>query len=1374
MSALSVSLSRFCLLLCLCCVAVLSACSEDAQGPTPFALSGQDGRVQAFRVQQREQLIGGLRALGDVGDYMMENNAIRVVIQNIGFSRGFGIFGGGIIDADLRRPSERGSIVASGGTGRDMFGEMFPGFFLQALNPDRIEIVRDGSDGQSALIRVSGYGGDFLTMVKGLNDLLVKAFKEGPEGVLSESIPCQFGYHDGIECTYNKPDNTPLQRCAAPGGSICTAQCALVPQLNNDGEIQRYIWRIPGTEVACVPGELDMDTCLCTNDLPQQTPPVVDPEEVQDPAITVYAPLCEDLPEEGLCDPGCPETGMFTYQPLDEDGAPDGDPVQTVCKRGRFNAETCTCEALPGVGDGEACRLECPYGAEVPALEFAVEYELPPGVNYVKVEAFITNRSASLARLPSDRATGALLGGALPLGDVVLFSAGNQVFAPGAGFDLRTALDRAYANPPRSPSLPGLSVDFMATTTSEGISYGFMVEPSENNTIWKAVDTATGINRYAESGQPVRQDSMLIPFIASAFTGAFYMNAPTTLDPGQTFGFTRYLIVGRGDVGSVLDTIHQIRGVETGTLSGLALDELRRDTVEGASILLYRRRDPQAPCSATDGDFDATGRPALDRFELRSQYLSFEEGRFRGTLEPACYAYRGSMKGGPLSAPQFVTIEAGKTAFITPYLPAPASLEAFVVDADGRPLPAKVTVVGRYGDDLAGQDIRQFLFDQSAGEPWRLSDQIPDVAGVPGTMQYIEAVGYTDANGRLSLPVRASQIPYDIYISRGVEYELARESGVRLEAGQIKSVQASLKRVVNTANYIAADLHLHTWGSIDAPSSFDNQIRALAGEGIEFVASTDHNYIADLSPNIVSQGLQDHIKAVVGLEMTTLEGGHFNGYPLKYDPNSILHGSFYWSGRPPAEIFAELRSRAEFGPDNVIIQINHPRDSALGYFDQYGISGLTMKVGDLGSLGLGLPKGPAFVKFDEKGQVIIEDGKPVSEFSYDFNAIEVFNGKRFVQLHSMRVPDVIEPPELAEQLAPLNLEPGTLLLEDGEVAFKGNVEDWFNLFNMGYRVAGMANSDSHTPYGEEPGFPRTYVRVSDDTARGVQTLDFVNGIKNLRVLATGGPFVEVFVTGQDGQIAQMGDLITDTDRTSEITVRVQAPAWIVPDTVVLYANGLEVERQAFSIPAGQTQAEAQFTVQNLARDTWFVAEVFGSQSMFPVVPPLELPPQLLTEAVGAIGGSFGFGPGPIDALRPSEVRAFTPYAITNPVWVDIEGDGFTPLGGPIDRDGDFIANDLDNCPDVINKAQVDTDANGIGDACEGGTGSGKPDKDADAFGPAHSDIVWNPTPKPGVRPGPGGAYLENPALILLRRRPGNRRDIRSIFDAWNHGHDHGH
>jgi hypothetical protein len=37
-----------------------------------------------------------------------------------------------------------------------------------------------------------------------------------------------------------------------------------------------------------------------------------------------------------------------------------------------------------------------------------------------------------------------------------------------------------------------------------------------------------------------------------------------------------------------------------------------------------------------------------------------------------------------------------------------------------------------------------------------------------------------------------------------------------------------------------------------------------------------------------------------------------------------------------------------------------------------------------------------------------------------------------------------------------------------------------------------------------------------------------------------------------------------------------------------------------------------------------------------------------------------------------------------------------PLG---DDDGDGLTNDIDNCPLVANPDQVDTDGNGVGDAC---------------------------------------------------------------------------
>ena len=75
-------------------------------------------------------------ALGEVGDFLLQNDHIRVVIQDKGFSRGFGIYVGSLIDVDLVRPTKPGT--SAGGRGKDQFGELFPVAFLQALVPDSV------------------------------------------------------------------------------------------------------------------------------------------------------------------------------------------------------------------------------------------------------------------------------------------------------------------------------------------------------------------------------------------------------------------------------------------------------------------------------------------------------------------------------------------------------------------------------------------------------------------------------------------------------------------------------------------------------------------------------------------------------------------------------------------------------------------------------------------------------------------------------------------------------------------------------------------------------------------------------------------------------------------------------------------------------------------------------------------------------------------------------------------------------------------------------------------------------------------------------------------------------------------------------------
>ena len=65
-------------------VALASAVAVSCSRTTPNA--------SAFQITSREQLVGGRRALGEVGDFKISNGIVHAIVQDVGTSRGFGAF----------------------------------------------------------------------------------------------------------------------------------------------------------------------------------------------------------------------------------------------------------------------------------------------------------------------------------------------------------------------------------------------------------------------------------------------------------------------------------------------------------------------------------------------------------------------------------------------------------------------------------------------------------------------------------------------------------------------------------------------------------------------------------------------------------------------------------------------------------------------------------------------------------------------------------------------------------------------------------------------------------------------------------------------------------------------------------------------------------------------------------------------------------------------------------------------------------------------------------------------------------------------------------------------------------------------------------
>lgn len=159
-------------LVCLTVAFALTGCGDDGGGLSDYypdlpKETGEPQAVFAGEVTEAAQLVTGPAQSGLVGDFFIKNDRVTFIIQAP--TRVIGVIpqGGNVVDAVLTDGTKQ--IV------EDHFGELGLIYLLgRTCDPDRIEIVRDGSKGGVAVIRAIGKAAtdDFLNL-KGIGVLPV-------------------------------------------------------------------------------------------------------------------------------------------------------------------------------------------------------------------------------------------------------------------------------------------------------------------------------------------------------------------------------------------------------------------------------------------------------------------------------------------------------------------------------------------------------------------------------------------------------------------------------------------------------------------------------------------------------------------------------------------------------------------------------------------------------------------------------------------------------------------------------------------------------------------------------------------------------------------------------------------------------------------------------------------------------------------------------------------------------------------------------------------------------------------------------------------------------------------------------------------------
>ncbi len=183
-----------------------------------------------------------------------------------------------------------------------------------------------------------------------------------------------------------------------------------------------------------------------------------------------------------------------------------------------------------------------------------------------------------------------------------------------------------------------------------------------------------------------------------------------------------------------------------------------------------------------------------------------------------------------------------------------------------------------------------------------------------------------------------------------------------------------------------------------------------------------------------------------------------------------------------------------------------------------------------------------------------------------------------------------------------------------------NLRDWYGLLSLGYRFVAVGNSDSHQRQRQWAGYPRTYVDVGDGvpvTPRAVAA-----SLKAGRAFVTNGPLLHVRVgdaTPGRTALAEGGKV--------RVTVAATGPSFVEVDRLEVVLDGSIIDTVRSTAgdlsPSGVTWT---FDV-SVSHDAWIVVVVRGEKTLDAVLP-----------GVGA-----------------------RPFAFSNPVWIDVDGDGaYTP------------------------------------------------------------------------------------------------------------------
>ncbi len=205
--------------------------------------------------------------------------------------------------------------------------------------------------------------------------------------------------------------------------------------------------------------------------------------------------------------------------------------------------------------------------------------------------------------------------------------------------------------------------------------------------------------------------------------------------------------------------------------------------------------------------------------------------------------------------------------------------------------------------------------------------------------------------------------------------------------------------------------------------------------------------------------------------------------------------------------------------------------------------------------------------------------------------------------------------------------------------FKAVRSDWFALLSQQTPTAftkGLGLSAAKFSYDTPVGLARTYLKIGSGTLTQDALDPLLAALRSGAAVASTGPLLDVAVNG-----VGPGGLVAGPAATVSITISLYAADWVPVDEVRVVVNGVAQVVPLSSFTASTTDFRLRTaTLDGIAmptgKDAWVVVEAGV---------PL------------ATTGAYQAGT-PWNKI----MRGIYPIAVTNPIFVDVDGGGYTPPG----------------------------------------------------------------------------------------------------------------